>query len=482
MIEIERHGDEPLYTQIYRSIKTDIRTGLLRPGDRLVPIRQQAQLLNVSRNTVEAAYLQLVTEGYVRGRVGSGYVVDDVDFSELAELGGYQSPEERVKANQVPDFASDPYSDLPPCDFDFTYGNQPHDSFPARKWKSLMSEALTSVDNRSSQYSDGLGEPALRREIARHVKAASGTVCQPEQVVIMPGTQAALTAICMLFDPATDAVAFENPGYDGARDVFKNLRFQLKPLSAFTGGQLDNNNEFIEALHNSNAKLAFVTPSNQFPTGATMQILTRIRMLRWATDSDAYIIEDDYCREFRYRSQPIPSLQSLDRGNRVIYMGTMSKVLSPALRISYIVLPPKLLERWRNTFRSYYCAVPWLSQETLRLFMERGYWDSHTRSIVAARKAVNEVVMHCLNREMGDRVTIIGGEAGLHLLVSVNDDRSQEELIAAAAEQGVRVYPTKRYWDGEPLSYPNAVLLGYSSIGREAVPEGIARLRKAWFG
>ena len=217
------------------------------------------------------------------------------------------------------------------------------------------------------------------------------------------------------------------------------------------------------------------------PTGVTMPLSSRIKMLDWARRTGAYIIEDDYCREFRYETRPIPSLQSLDENDRVIYMGTFSKVLSPALRMSYLVLPPDLLERWRQVFANHYCPVPWLSQETLRLFMKEGHWDRYARKTVTEYRKKRDTLMGAIERELGGRVDVLGGHAGLHLLMRTRDERGQDELIEAAKAQDVRVYKTEKYWMGAPHSMDDYLLVGFSSIKTELIDEGIRRLAQAWF-
>jgi GntR family transcriptional regulator/MocR family aminotransferase len=242
------------------------------------------------------------------------------------------------------------------------------------------------------------------------------------------------------------------------------------------------NDAFISALYNSHASLAYVTPSNQFPTGGVLQLSARQRLLKWASSQNAYIIEDDYCREFRYTTRPISSLRSLDRDDRVIYMGTFSKALSPALRINYLVLPPDLLFRWNKLFESHYPEVPWLSQAVLSSYIEKGYWTKRLRKAQAHNKRKYQLLMGALQSSMGERIDIMENGSGLHLLVGVQDGRRQNELIYAARHAGVKVYGTNRYWMNEKHPMENYVLIGFSAISVEKIEPGIGRLAKAWFG
>ena len=485
MIALDFESPEPLYQQIYRSIRDDIVTRNLPAGAKLIAIRRLADDLHVARNTVETAYLQLAAEGYVASRPGSGYIVEDLDFDSLGTPGSAaKRAKERIeRAMQSQErFRDEPFNRHDKLAYDFTYGDRPVGSFPSQIWKSLTDEALFTANNKAACYGDGLGEPDLRRQIAQRVHVSRGVNCSAEQVVIQPGTQVALGNLLTLFDPARDAVAMEEPGYDGVSTVLRNRGFRripipVRPLDCKKAGS----QVFFDALEASGASLAFCTPSNQFPTGMTMPLSSRIRMLDWAKRTGAFIIEDDYCREFRYETRPIPSLQSLDENDRVIYMGTLSKVLSPALRMSYIVLPPELLERWRTVFANYYCPVPWLSQETLRLFMEKGHWDRYTRKTVTEYRKRRNALMAAIERELDGRVDVLGGQAGLHLLMRTRDERGQDELVEAAKTQGVRVYKTEKYWMGQPHSMEDYVLVGFSSIKTELIDEGIRHLARAWF-
>lgn len=485
MISLDFESDEPLYQQIYRSIRDDIVSQHLPAGSKLTAIRRLADDLHVARNTVETAYTQLSAEGYVFSRPGSGYIVENLDFNSLGEPGSAaQRAFARMKqaSESSTRFFDEPFYRRASFTYDFTYGDRPAGSFPAQTWRYLTDEALFSARSKTACYGDGLGEPDLRRQIARRVHVSRGVNCSAEQVVIQPGTQVALGNLLTLFDPSRDAVAMEEPGYDGVTTVLRNRGFKTIPLPIDPdAGRVQGPSRMLSVLEKSGARLAFCTPSNQFPTGVTMPLALRISMLDWAKRTGAYIIEDDYCREFRYESRPIPSLQSLDENDRVIYMGTFSKILSPALRLSYLVLPPELLKRWRAAYSNYYCPVPWLSQETLRLFMEKGHWERYARKTITEYRKRRNRLVEAIDRELGERVKVLGGQAGLHLLVRTRDERGQDELVELAKERDVRVYKTEKYWIGAPHSMKDYLLIGFSSIEAHLIDEGIRRLGEAWF-
>jgi len=239
---------------------------------------------------------------------------------------------------------------------------------------------------------------------------------------------------------------------------------------------------FLDDLETSGARLAYLTPSSQFPTCHVMPTDTREAVLKWAERHDAYLLEDDYCRDFRYRERSLPPLASMDRRGRVIYMGTFSKSLSPALRINYLVLPEPLRDRWREAFASSYSSVPWLNQQVLARFMTDGSWDRHLRRVQAKNRRKYETLTRVLRATMGNDVEMLENGTGLHLLVRVRDGRPQDELVRQAAEADVAVYPTKKYWTDPARHVSSTVLVGFSSIAEDDIEPGIRALAAAWFG
>lgn len=474
MISIDKTSETPLYRQLFNACRKEIIDGCLPAGSRLPAIRKLAEDLEIARNTVETAYQQLAQEGYVTSKPGSGYIVEALDLEEM-QLARQQRRDEHEairgrKADAVPQSDEN-------IAYDFTYGDLQDGSFPSEDWRRLTSEVLFGSEAVSAnRYNDTLGDPALREEIARQLAGTRGVHCLPEQVVIQAGTQAALANLLRLFDPSRDVVAMENPGYDGARIVFERSGFETIPLQVDAASGWS-----MESLESSNATLAFVTPSSQFPTGKIMPLSIRQSLLAWAFERNAYIIEDDYCREFRYNSQPLPALQSFDSRGRVIYMGTLSKALSPALRLNYFVLPRDVLEKWSEAFDGFRSTVPWLSQAVLRLFIQQGRWDRMLRRAQTRNKRKHTALLEAIRVHMKGRVEVMEGGAGLHVLVRALDGRTQDELVESAASAGVRVYATNQYWMGECPERYRYVLIGFSRIREEDIEPGIATLADAWF-
>ncbi|MCR2037742.1 PLP-dependent aminotransferase family protein [Adlercreutzia caecimuris] len=458
--------DTPLYQQLFDQLRHRIEEGGQPEGSRLPPIRSMAADLGCARNTVENAYALLAQEGYVKSRPGSGYIVQNVAFLQV-DADRSQAPGEKLLG-----------ADENRVRYDFTYGNLEPGTFPAAAWRAITDDILLSVERTGCDaYNDPFGEEALRSAIAWRLATQRGIDCTPSQIIIQGGTQTSMQNLLALFDGARDVVAMEDPGYDGVRTVVERARFALAPCRVGAGADV-----FRADLEASGARLAYLTPSSQFPTCSVMPTDTREAVLKWAERHDAYLLEDDYCRDFRYRERSLPPLASMDRRGRVIYMGTFSKSLSPALRINYLVLPEPLRDRWREAFASSYSPVPWLNQQVLARFMTDGSWDRHLRRVQAKNRRKYETLTRVLRATMGNDVEMLENGTGLHLLVRVRDGRPQDELVRRAAEADVAVYPTKKYWTDPARHVSSTVLVGFSSIAEDDIEPGIRALAAAWFG
>ena len=458
--------DTPLYQQLFDQLRHRIEEGGQPEGSRLPPIRSMAADLGCARNTVENAYALLAQEGYVKSRPGSGYIVQNVAFLQV-DADRSQAPGEKLLG-----------ADENRVRYDFTYGNLEPGTFPAAAWRAITDDILLSVERTGCDaYNDPFGEEALRSAIAWRLATQRGIDCTPSQIIIQGGTQTSMQNLLALFDGARDVVAMEDPGYDGVRTVVERARFALAPCRVGAGADV-----FRADLEASGARLAYLTPSSQFPTCSVMPTDTREAVLKWAERHDAYLLEDDYCRDFRYRERSLPPLASMDRRGRVIYMGTFSKSLSPALRINYLVLPEPLRDRWREAFASSYSPVPWLNQQVLARFMTDGSWDRHLRRVQAKNRRKYETLTRVLRATMGNDVEMLENGTGLHLLVRVRDGRPQDELVRQAAEADVAVYPTKKYWTDPARHVSSTVLVGFSSIAEDDIEPGIRALAGAWFG
>lgn len=465
-MHLDERSSTPFYQQLFDKLRKSIEAGDYPRGSKLPSIRGMAADVGCARNTVENAYALLAQEGYVSSRPGSGYVVQNVAYLQ-ADADRSARPEERLIGGRTN-----------AARYDFTYGNLEPGTFPAAAWRTITDDILLSVESTGCDaYNDPFGEESLRQAIAWRLSTQRGINCTPGQIIVQGGTQTSVQNLLVLFDGARDAIAMENPGYDGVRTVIERARFSLVPCRVGPG-----TDRFLSDLEASKARLAYLTPSSQFPTCRIMPTDTREAVLSWAQSGDAYILEDDYCRDFRYRERSLPPLASMDRAGRVIYMGTFSKSLSPALRMNYLVLPEPLLGQWRDRFANSYSPVPWLNQQVLARFMADGSWDRHVRRLQAKNRRKYEILTRVLRETMGNDIDMMENGTGLHLLVRVRDGRPQDELVRIAAEAGVAVYPTKKYWMDTTGHASSTVLVGFSSIAEGDIEPGIRALAKAWFG
>ena len=472
VISVDKASTAPLYRQVYDSVRQGILSGVWQPGEQIPSLRETAGQLHLARNTVVNAYQQLCAEGYIENRRGAGYFVTDVSF-DLLRTPQAEQPPSVARAASAAYAAPEPQA----WDADFLYGNLKEGSFPANTWRKLAAEALFEEGGTwFNRYGNPLGLRGLREELARYLVKSRNVRCTADQIVLTGGVQQSVERLLMLFDPAYDTFAMEDPGFPPVRTVVQDRRFHTHFVPTDRGAQA-----YLSALEDCHPQLIYTTPSHQMPMGQSMGLDTRLKLLELAMSNDAYVLEDDYDSVFRFDSMPLPTLKSLDTADRVIYLGTFSKTLSPAVRMGYLVLPQRLMERFRSTLERYRCCVSWLDQETLRLFMARGYWQRHVRRLEHDVRARHTLLVNTLQEAMPSCVTMLGSEAGLHLLLNVEGCGTQEQLVEAARAAGVRIGGTRRYWHS-PASAPDGlVMLGYSATPQEAIAPGVEKLRTAWF-
>ncbi len=470
MILLDVHLKTPLYLQIYEQMKDKVISGRIQYNSRLPSIRALSETLGVSKNTVTYAYQQLCAEGYVANRNRSGFYAQKLEYPQVPNM----------LEDRKDDETSDSLNDATAYKYDFHYGCINPLDFPLNTWRKLSNKILSPEHVRKIvSYPDRSGELELRKAILRYLNTSRGVVGRPEQVVLCSGTQHCLNLICQLLKPNPAApvvsVAMEDPGYDGARVVFQNNKLGIIPIPVEKGGIR------IRDLESSPAKLIYITPSRQFPTGEIMPIPKRLQLLEWAAKTKAVIIEDDYDSEFRYTGKPIPSIQSIDKGGQVIYMGTFSRSLSPALRMSYMVIPKPLLEPFQRVFQRYNTVVPWMEQKLVETFITEGHWARHLRRIRLANKKRHDVLITSIHKTMEDKVRIIGKNAGLHILLQINNGMPEDELIDSALKNGVMVGSVSRYWICRERYKTPMVLVGYSGMDAADIEAGVHLLNRAWF-
>ena len=472
MLVINKDSGIALYEQIYNQLKEQILSGEISVNTMLPSTRNLATTLQVSRNTVESAYQQLYSEGYVTSRAGSGYRVESIEFDLLKEIDSVAFEKYHDDELFRSDFENEFYN--PGCNFQ--YGKLRLSDFPLRMYRKLINQILLSSDiEHISAYNDRKGELELRVEIMKYLHESRGVRCNPEQIVICAGTLIGIGLLSQLLFRHTNSIVMEEPCYDSVRSAFMNHGFQVVPVCV----EKDGIN--LERLRESSAKLAYVTPSHQFPTGAVLPINKRLGLIEWADMNDAFLIEDDYDGELRYNSRPIPSMQSLDTKGRVIYINTFSKSFAPGLRLSFMVLPMVLMEEYQRSFSKYHSSAPWLEQKIMSRFMIDGHWSRHLRRICVLNKKRHDMLINTINDVMGDHVTIYGKNAGLHIVLEVHNGLNEKELIATAEAAGVTVYSVSNYYVDPRNDTNNKVLIGFSSLSEDEIVRGINLLKSAWF-
>lgn len=454
---ISLHSHLPKYQQIYDSIRNLIETGSLRADAKLPSIRKLAETLGTSRNTTLTAYEQLMAEGYVRSETARGYFVEP--FQPVDVL---PKPKPAVfKANPP----------APKMIIDFRAGAVDSSAFPLKAWRQCANEVLK--QELIYTYGDLQGDPLLREQLAAYLLQSRGIPASSEALVIGSSTQTLLWQLSLLLKKDSTAIAVEDPGYDGARSVFDMQGFHIEPIAVSDRGLQ------IHQLEEAHANLVYITPSHQFPTGSTMPVAERQRLLQWAERSQGYIIEDDYDSEFRYKQKPIPALASLRQNNRVIYVSTFSKAFLPSIRLSYMLLPPEILDRYHSLLKNLEQTASSLHQRTMAYFMERGHWDSHIRKMRLIYKNKMKTLVHALERHFGDSLEIIGAHSGLYVCIRTKFCCDENSLIEQAAVAGVRVYPASTFFV-KPVQNTAMLQLGFGGLSMDEIETGIALLKTAW--
>ena len=472
---INKDSALPLYLQIYNSLREKILTGRILPGSRLPSSRQLAQQIGVARITVTEAYAQLQAEGYIIGRKGSGtYVTDSLPLppKTTAPSRRKKSPAPTLSAwgNRVMERQQReerPFFHRP--DIDFGFGRSFPHIFPYDVWRRLLARYLSTDDVMLSRYGSAAGFFPLRKALAAYLSRLRGVICKPEQVIIVSGAQQALDILARLLLEAGDEMLMETPGYVNAYAIFHAHGALVETVP------VDDAGFPVEKIPPAcRAKLLFVTPSNQFPQGGAMPLARRMALLQWAHAHHAWIIEDDYDGELRYDSRPLAALQGLDKNGRVIYLGTFSKVLFPALRMGYVVLPPALVTPFIQAKSLVDRGAPTLTQAAIADFITEGHFERHLRHLRNAYGKRQQVLIDALTNHLPSNVSFSTTPAGLHVMLYLPPYCDEAALIRQAAKVGVGVYAGAKYHLAKPA--PPSILLGFSGLSEADIEEGVRRL------
>lgn len=453
-IDLVKHKGSPLYEQLYRYISGEIKNGNIKRDEKLPSKKALASHLHISQNTVETAYAMLVQEGYVDARPRSGYYVCGI--SELI-------PTPEIKPSAMPAAPDTAYK------YDFRTNAVDINSFPFKTWAKLNREVVYQSPELLLP-GDVRGDLALRESLSKYLHEFRGVSCTAEQIVIGAGIEYLLTLLCSLFDPELK-FAVENPGYTKAEMLIRNSGRDIKYIS------LDREGLRPELLEKSGADVAYITPSHQFPTGIIMPIGRRAELLRWALVSPSrYIIEDDYNSEFNFAGKPIPSVQGIDAGGRVIYMSTFSRILAPSIRIAYMVLPPELSVKFMAKFSRYSSTVSRFEQQTLCRFINGGYLSRHLNRVKNIYKKRRDALSSMLRSlPCSGNLRISGEGAGLHLIVEAPTELSAK-ILENAHRESIRFYNLADYYFEEPRR--EAFVLGYASLSDDEMEKAVGLLFK----
>ncbi|HHY75072.1 MAG TPA: PLP-dependent aminotransferase family protein [Bacillus bacterium] len=469
---IDKSSDEAVYIQLYHYIRGEIVAGRIVKGSKLPSIRRLAAHLGISRTPVELAFEQLIAEGYIKSKPRCGFFAVEVDSFISSQKSTHLMSSSSDKLS-LPHFYHAYQDKL--IQYDFGYGNIDLAHFPLTKWRRIMNRCLLPENSQFLLYGNVQGERELRVEIASYLHQIRGVRCLPEQIVIGAGTYHSLDLLFQLIKRDIINMGVEKSVNIGVKALLEQFQFNCIPL------ELESDGIRIEDVYNSNAQGIYVTPSHQFPYGMTLSVNKRIKLLKWAQERRAYIIENDYGGEFRYNGRPIPSLQSLDDFGRVIYMGTFSKSLTPSFRISYLVLPPELLEKFLLRKHSYDQLASPIFQKTLQWFMESGDFERHVRKMKRLYHKKHDAMLQAVAKVFQDDVEVIGAGAGLHIMLKVENEMNEAELIHTAKQLGVKVYPTSIYELENSQNSSAKVLLGFGGLSEAEIFEGIELLKQAWF-
>ncbi len=464
LIVMDSTKEEPLYIQVYQHYKAEIEQNRLQEGEKLPSIRELANNISVSKTTVEKAYQQLVSEGYIENCDRSRYTVNRVE----------SIPFKLSHTMIVDDDAVEQGSNEGYSMYDFSSGEMDSDGYDFSLWKRYISKVFLDKE-RLIGYGHNKGEEELRKQIAKYIKKSRGVYARSEQIIIGPGVQSLLNTLCSILKLEHSSIAFEDPGFKNGRRVFADNSFKILPI------RMNQDGIDIEELIDSGTKLLYLSPSHQFPTGYIMPIGKRNGILNWAKKVNGIIIEDDYDSEFRYFGRPIPALKGLDSEGNVVYLSSFSKIIPPSIRMSYMVLPEGLLEFYQSNLSLYNQGASTLEQLALAKFMEDGHLEKQIRRLRKLYSEKSLILFAAIKDIMGNHVEAKNTESGLHMILTVKSELTSKELVQRALEKGCQVAPIQDYyWETKDEKHPQ-IILYFSRIPATKIREGIQLLKDAWF-
>lgn len=456
---LENRGTDTLYEYLYKQIKTDILSKKLVAGERLPSKRLLAKNLNVSTITVENAYSQLVAEGYIYSIPKSGYYVTDISADLMKPL-----PERPAKQFEKPEEKKTYFAD-------FASNSTVEDAFPFSIWSKLLKEVMAENSKELMSRSPSKGVYELRSAVAGYLYQFRGMDVKPEQVIIGAGTEYLYGLIIQLLG-YDKCYAVEDPGYQKISRIYQAQNVCCKFVA------MDGNGINMEALEESGADVLHISPAHHFPTGLVTPVSRRYELLSWASRKDnRYIIEDEYDSEFRLVGKPVPTLESIDVGEKVIYINTFSKSLSSTIRISYMVLPESLMRRYDEMLSFYACTVSNIEQYTLARFITDGCLEKHINRMRNYYREQRDLVLACIKKYMNpDKIRIREENSGLHFLLEIDTNYSDDRLRNNAEARDVHISFLSQYYRNTENARYHTLVINYSGIMPEHIEEAVRRL------
>jgi GntR family transcriptional regulator/MocR family aminotransferase len=476
VIAVDRKAANPLHKQIYDGFRLAIVRGNLRPGQRVPSSRSLGVELGISRIPVLNAYAQLLAEGYFESRKGAGTFISKSLPESLticktktlqpALANSGPRPVAR-RALLLPHYERDPWSGGWGA---FGVHQPAFDHFPFPIWSSLIMRHCRSPRLSAIHNIDPLGSETFREAICTYLRTARAVHCEPSQVMVVSGSQQALEISARVLLGMGTPIWMEDPGYRLARRVFEGAGCRLVPVPVDEDGMIVS----AGIKRCPKARAAYVTPSHQYPLGATMSAGRRMQLLNWAQSAGSWIIEDDYDSEYRFESAPISSLQGLDRNARVIYIGTFSKVLFPSLRLGYIVIPEDLVAHFVAVRIAMDIFPPYLYQEALTDFMREGHFARHIRKMRLLYSERRTALVNSIREQLGPKLEIHGTQAGMHLAATLPKGLSDREIARRAASKGLWLWPLSPSYLGK---FPRqGFILGFGNTSTEEMPRAVSQL------
>ncbi len=473
-IPVAKGSKEPILRQIYSAIRQSILNGTLRSGDALPSTRELADQLGVSRTTTVAAYEQLLAEGFTVSSQGARTVVAKGVQRKVRKTAAVRPLQPaKIELSRFGEAAAKAGVDFPTRNkgkvlrYDFVYGRSAVEVFPFETWNRMLLQRARKASLRTLDYGPATGNELLREAIASHLRRSRAVVCDASQVIVVNGSQQALDLAARVFLEPGDQIAIEDPQYQGAREAFRAAGAKLIHVPVDSDGLRTN-------LLPDGAKMLFTTPSHQFPVGSVLSLTRRMQVLDWARRENAVIVEDDYDGEFHYEGQPVESMQGLDAEGRVLYIGTFSRTIFPALRIGYMIVPKPLAAA--------FAAAKWicdrhtatLEQETLAEFISSGAYEGHLRKVRKRNASRRQALLESIGECLGESVDVTGEKSGTHLVIWPRRDIQEETIIRRAAANDVGVYGVRPYYMYTVTR--SGIILGFSRMHENDIREGIRRL------